>query len=379
MPERPQPVVDEARPGEVIGGRYELMREIGRGAFGQVFLARDRATESRVALKLFARRQSANAVKRLRREVNRAPRDPSRRGAHLRSRRGRRAAVCVDGVCRRRDAVGAPRPRAAADGERAGAGGADLARALAAAHRVGVVHRDLKPANILLRASNKRPVIVDFGISRHNDDLAGDDAITRDGQVIGTPRYMPPEQLLARDVGPAADLYAWGLVVFEMAMGRTPHAGKTATQLAVERAARRRRPRLDARRSAAGAGARGGALSEADPALRPADGEALKAESPTWAARRRRRASRGRRRRGIAACRAVPPSCCRSRRWRRSGSGGGNRAPFRATIAASSFTPPTRAAATTDGSRAHSSGSRRAGSTSASRASAWWPATTPPT
>ncbi|MDB4967073.1 MAG: Fis family transcriptional regulator [Myxococcales bacterium] len=271
-------IADEGNPGDIIGQRYELLDEIGRGAFGQVFRARDRVTESVIALKLFSKRQSADAVKRLKREVQLAHR------------------VTHPGVVRTYDLVEAEERLCVSmeyvDGMTLSARllqtppltttevvqlATDLARALAAAHRAGVIHRDLKPANILLRKSTGRAVIVDFGISRHHEDSV-EDAITREGQAIGTPRYMPPEQLLAREIGPTADLYAWALVIYEAAAGRSPHEGKTATQLAVERSEREPpdvsllRPDLPPALSRAIR-----RCLEADPAKRLADGQALKA------------------------------------------------------------------------------------------------------
>jgi tetratricopeptide (TPR) repeat protein len=234
--ERRRPSIDDATPGEVIGGRYELIDEIGRGAFGQVFRARDRVTESVVALKVFARRQSADSIKRLRREVQIAHRVTHPGVVRIHDLVEGDGRLCVSMEYVEGETL-AERLRkwSQLPAQEVAQIATDLARALAAAHRVGVVHRDLKPANIILRASNGRAVIVDFGISRQLEDLSSDDAITRDGQAIGTPRYMPPEQLLAREIGPPADLYAWALVVYEASTGRVPHQGKTATQLAVER------------------------------------------------------------------------------------------------------------------------------------------------
>ncbi|WP_169980522.1 serine/threonine-protein kinase [Tautonia rosea] len=117
---------------------------------------------------------------------------------------------------------------------------ATLAGAVQYAHEQGVIHRDLKPSNILLKPEGGRAVaegpgpiplgddrlmIVDFGLARWQHDLA---ELTRSGQPIGTPAYMAPEQAAARadDIGPPADLYALGVILYELLTGRPPFQGE---------------------------------------------------------------------------------------------------------------------------------------------------------
>jgi tetratricopeptide (TPR) repeat protein len=96
-----------------------------------------------------------------------------------------------------------------------------LARAIGAAHKAGVVHRDLKSANVLF-ASDGTPKIVDFGLAKRLDE---EDGQTQTGQVMGSPSFMAPEQARGRDVGPLADVYSLGAILYEMVTGRPPFKG----------------------------------------------------------------------------------------------------------------------------------------------------------
>jgi WD40 repeat protein len=120
---------------------------------------------------------------------------------------------------------------------------ATLARAVQCAHQAGIVHRDLKPANVLLSFPAKsraaegiaardlaEPKITDFGLAKRLDTAA---ELTRTGEVMGTPAYMAPEQALGKGhlVGPAADIYALGVILYEMLTGTTPFHGSTVIEV----------------------------------------------------------------------------------------------------------------------------------------------------
>src|SRR5262245_25640254 len=105
---------------------------------------------------------------------------------------------------------------------------ANVAEAVHAAHQRGIVHRDLKPGNILLTADGT-PKLTDFGLARHLEGAAG---LTQSGVTVGTPSYMAPEQAegKSRDVGPAADTYALGAILYELLTGRPPFQAESAAE-----------------------------------------------------------------------------------------------------------------------------------------------------
>lgn len=127
-----------------------------------------------------------------------------------------------------------------------------IAQGLEAAHAKGIVHRDLKPANVMLDLERKEPVVMDFGLARRVK--SADAQITHSGVLMGTPAYMAPEQAGgdARAAGPAADVYALGVILYEMLAGRRPFEGSLAEVLGQILYARLEppsslRPGLDAR------------------------------------------------------------------------------------------------------------------------------------
>src|SRR5262245_45953897 len=113
-----------------------------------------------------------------------------------------------------------------------------LASALAAAHRVGVVHGDFKSANVMLVPGDGdgdvRAVITDFGLARASAGSLSDD-VTVTRRIVGTPAYMAPEQIEGKPVTAAADVYALGVVLFEMVTGRRPFVAEDSLAAAVKR------------------------------------------------------------------------------------------------------------------------------------------------
>jgi len=112
-----------------------------------------------------------------------------------------------------------------------------IAAGLAAAHEAGVAHLDLKPANIMLVSDSEgeRPVVTDFGMARFATPAESSESDSGSGAVAGTPAYMAPEQVRGETAGPAADIYAFGILLLEMLTGAPPFLGKSSLDTALKR------------------------------------------------------------------------------------------------------------------------------------------------
>jgi len=216
-------------PGTVIG-TYTIVREIGRGGMGRVYLASDARLGRTVALKALAPHLLRDAAQRerLRREA-RAAASLTHPGIctvyALEEIDGDLfiASEFVDGHTLRHEIASGRRP-ASADVVRTAT---ELAAALAAAHAMGVVHRDLKPDNVM-RTRDGRLKILDFGLARIEAPHAATAAVvTQPGIVAGTPAYMAPEQINGEVVGSRADVFAFGVLLYEYACGVHPFDGST--------------------------------------------------------------------------------------------------------------------------------------------------------
>ena len=189
----------EAVPARI--GHYAITHKLGEGGMGVVYAARDERLERTVALKtmssLAERRDGAQAL--LARGARRGQRQPSQRLPDLRDRRGRRRAVHRHGAARGRVARRAAAARAAERRPRRCRSASAMLAALAALHARGIVHRDLKPSNVFLTPHGVK--LLDFGLARPELERRArrsPPALTRTGMVMGTPRYMAPEQVTRR-------------------------------------------------------------------------------------------------------------------------------------------------------------------------------------
>lgn len=209
-----------------LGAQYEIIRPLGRGGMGAVYLARERALERFVAIKVL-RPELANAAEgreRFRREARIAAQlsHPGILPLHTFGEVGG-LWYFVMGYVRGVSLAERLRVEGRLPSGEAHRILTELADALECAHRSGVVHRDIKPANILLDDESGRAMLADFGISKVED--AGD-SLTATGVVVGTPHYMSPEQALGSPgVNERSDIYSLGAVGYMMLAGREPFAG----------------------------------------------------------------------------------------------------------------------------------------------------------
>jgi serine/threonine-protein kinase len=217
----------ELTPGEVVGEKYVVDRRLGEGGMGTVYLARHSLTDRKVALKWVP----------LDDEVTR-----ERTLVEARSM-GRLSHPNVVGVLdagQHDDAVFLAMEYLSGQTLRAYVGGRSLEPAeaidllmpalcgVAAAHQAGVLHRDLKPDNLFVCLDHKGTVfdtkVLDFGVAKEMKDGVAVSSLTNAGMIVGTPKYMAPEQLASGPkLDPRADVYALGLILYEMLTGRLPY------------------------------------------------------------------------------------------------------------------------------------------------------------
>jgi serine/threonine protein kinase len=225
----------------VIANRFRIECEIGRGGMGTVYLATHLGLERPVAIKVLKAEFAADpeVAERFMREARTMARLRHTRAAMIfdaGSLPDGRPFIVMEHV------EGATLADALAregrfSPERAVRIACEICDVLAEAHALGIVHRDLKPSNIML---NERGVsVLDFGIAKvltASADVTKTHATTESGLIIGTPRYMSPEQCLGQPVGPASDLYSVGVLVYEMLTGQPPFTDQLQSAVLVRQA-----------------------------------------------------------------------------------------------------------------------------------------------
>ena len=216
-------------PPQVDG--YDIVGRLGRGGMGVVYRARQHGLDRLVALKMLRGGGHADpeSLARFRIEVRAVARLHHPNVVQVfdvGESQGQPfvALELLEGGSLEAKIGGVPQPDAIATARLV----AILARAVAAAHRAGIVHRDLKSANILF-SRDGIPKITDFGLAKRLDE---DDGQTESGQVMGSPSFMAPEQALglAATIGPPADIYSLGAILYEMIAGRPPFKGGSAIE-----------------------------------------------------------------------------------------------------------------------------------------------------
>ncbi len=225
----------ELEPGTIVAGRYRIESPLGEGGMARVYRAVDLDNHDSVALKVLKANLAADqqAVERFLREGEILEHLKHPVIVSIRGTGGvGEGSIYIAMELLEGETLGARMVRGRLDPDELTPVITGVAVGLHAAHEAGVIHRDLKPDNIFLTyprwGGPLQVKIMDFGISK----LAGSDRITHTGQILGTPRYMAPEQLMAdRDLDQRVDVYALGAILYQALSGRPPFAADRPTQL----------------------------------------------------------------------------------------------------------------------------------------------------
>jgi len=222
--EAPSFDLNALQPGDMIEGRYKYIQKIGKGAFGTVVLVEDTVVEERLILKFLNANVSSDEemLKRFVHELR-----YSRRITHKNVIRiydflyiGGVYAISMEYFPSHTlgTEIANEKPMRP---KKAVAYALDVCTGMMVAHQQGIIHRDLKPANILINDTGLVK-IVDFGVAAAAK--SGDTQLTKTGYVIGSPKYMAPEQILGKKVDERADIYSLGVITYEMLAGNPPYS-----------------------------------------------------------------------------------------------------------------------------------------------------------
>jgi len=215
--------VNALKPGDLIEGRYRFIQKIGKGAFGTVVLVEDTVVEERLVLK-FLNPNVASDEEMMKRFVHELR--YSRRITHKNVIRiydflyiGGAYAISMEYFPSHTlsTEIANEKPM---NPKKAVRYAMDICLGMMHAHQQGIIHRDLKPANILINDEGLLK-IVDFGVAAAAK--SGDTQLTKTGYVIGSPKYMAPEQILGKKVDERADIYSLGVILYEMLAGTPPY------------------------------------------------------------------------------------------------------------------------------------------------------------
>src|SRR5262249_32653523 len=210
--------------GDIIEGRYKYIDRIGRGAFGTVLLMEDTVVDERLILKFLNPNVSNDeeVMKRFVHELRYSRKITHKNVIRIYDFLYIQGNYAISMEYFPSHTLGSEvvneKPL---ELRRAVQFGIDMCNGMAVAHHVGIVHRDLKPANVLIKQEGLVK-IVDFGVAAAHRE--GDTQLTKTGYVIGSPKYMAPEQILGKKVDERADIYALGVILYEMLTGVPPYS-----------------------------------------------------------------------------------------------------------------------------------------------------------
>ncbi len=214
--------ISTLKPGDVLEGRYKYVRKIGKGAFGTVLLMEDTVVEEQLVLKFLNPNvsQDEEMMKRFVHELRYSRKITHRNVIRIYDFLHIRGNYAISMEYFPSHTLGnevnekpLPLPKAVRFA-------IDIATGMTVAHQSGIIHRDLKPANVLINEDGLVKV-VDFGVAAAQHQ--GDTQLTKTGYVIGSPKYMAPEQILGKKVDERADIYSLGVMLYEMLTGEPPY------------------------------------------------------------------------------------------------------------------------------------------------------------
>ncbi len=282
---RGQPNPATLEPGDVLGGRYEIVKLLGEGGMGAVYKARDRELDRAVALKLIRGEMASSPaiLARFKQELL-----LSRQVTHKNVVRiydlgdAEGVKFITMEFVQGRDLRTLIQEKEKFSPEEAVEVIEQVCQALEAAHSVGVIHRDLKPQNIM-RENSGRILVMDFGLARTVEG----DGMTQVGALVGTMEYMSPEQALARELDQRSDLFTLGLILYELLTGKMPFRAESALASLIKRTQERALPVSDHDRTIPGA--LSGIVSkclERDPNLRYQSAAEILRDLEAWQGKR---------------------------------------------------------------------------------------------
>jgi HEAT repeat protein/tRNA A-37 threonylcarbamoyl transferase component Bud32 len=216
--------INALKPGDVIEGRYKYIDRIGRGAFGTVLLMEDTVVDERLILKFLNPNvsQDEEVMKRFVHELRYSRKITHKNVIRIYDFLYIQGSYAISMEYFPSHTLGGEvvneKP---VELKRAMQFGIDICTGMTVAHGLGIVHRDLKPANVLINQEGLLK-IVDFGVAAAQRE--GDTQLTKTGYVIGSPKYMAPEQILGKKVDERADIYALGVMLYEMVTGVPPYS-----------------------------------------------------------------------------------------------------------------------------------------------------------